>query len=783
MDIEKLLQELTLEEKASLCSGKDFWHTKAIERLGIPEVMMCDGPNGLRKQEKEEDHLGLNESIKAVCFPTASAVAASFDVELARELGEKLGIECQAEHVGLLLGPGVNIKRSPLCGRNFEYYSEDPYQSSQIAAAYIQGIQSKGVGACVKHFAANNQETHRQTGNSVVDERTLHELYLASFEDAVKKGKPWGVMCSYNGVNGTFAAENKELLTDVLRHEWNYDGMVVTDWGAVKSRVKGIRAGLDLEMPGGSGALGNDAKIVKAVQDGTLSMEDLDKAAGNVLRFVQKACVSRKDGAVFDREADYQAARKMAEECAVLLKNENNVLPLAETQKVAFIGGFVKQPRMQGSGSSYINSTKVPTLEALIGGNKNIVFAQGFMVDAANSSFCSYAGAANADTEIGENMLLQEALTAAKASDIAVVFAGLPGNFEAEGADRTHLDLPREQNELIKEVSKVQPNTVVVLANGSPVTMPWVNDVAAILEMYLAGDGASEATMNLLYGRVNPSGKLAESFPLRLEDTPSFLNFPGEKGVVQYREDIFVGYRYYDKKAMPVLFPFGYGLSYTTFSYSSLQVSANKLKDTDVLTVKVTVKNTGNRTGKEVVQLYVGERKSKVRRPLRELKGFQKVELAPGESRELTFMLDKRAFAYYEVLLHDWYVESGIYEISVGPSSRNLPLSAEVELQGTRCLPLTITMETSIGELIHHPATAPVMQQMIRHSMEQRHASGMDTAAQAVGSDAETLVAGAMEMPLGALVSFGAMPEEQLLGLISMLQSNVDHYQKREENL
>ncbi len=774
MNIEALLKDLTLEEKASLCSGDDFWHTKAIQRLGITAVMMCDGPNGLRKQEGDADHLGLNESIKAVCFPTSSAVAASFDVELARRLGETLGKECQAENVSMLLGPGVNIKRSPLCGRNFEYYSEDPYQSSQMAAAYIQGLQSQGVGACIKHFAANNQESHRQTGDSVVDERTLHEIYLASFEEAVKVGQPWGVMCSYNRINGTFAAEHRELLTDILRTHWGYQGMVVTDWGAVKGRVNGILAGLDLEMPGGSGSLTNDAKIVKAVQDGFLSIEDLDKAVTNVLQFVDKAVSQHQDGVLFDREADYQAAVEAARECAVLLKNEGSVLPLTKGVKAAFIGGFVEKPRIQGSGSSFINSTKVPTIAGLIQENSEISYAKGFAVDAGGTENCSYAGAnAHVGDDIDEH-LLTEAVELAKSSEVAVIFAGLPGSFESEGADRTHLDLPANQNRLIEEVCKVQPNTVVVLANGSPVTMPWADSVSAILEIYLAGDGASEAVLSLLYGESNPSGKLAESFPLRLEDTSAYLNFPGERGVVQYKEDIFVGYRYYDKKAMPVLFPFGHGLSYTTFSYSDLTLSAGKMKDTDTLTASVTVTNTGAVVGKEVVQLYVGEQNSKVRRPVRELKGFEKIELAPGESKTVTFVLNKRSFAYYETAIHDWFVESACYEISVGSSSRDIRAGGVVQVEGTGYLPLTVTLETSIGELINHPATAATMEQLIQRSIAQRHGSDSAAAATAAMGDGADLVAGAMEMPIGALLSFGVMPEEQLMGLIAMLQAAVE---------
>ena len=777
MEVKEILQKLTLEEKASLCSGQDFWHTKAVERLDIPEVMMCDGPNGLRKQEEEADHLGMNESIKAVCFPTASAIAASFDVELARRLGEILGEECQAENVGLLLGPGVNIKRSPLCGRNFEYYSEDPFQSGQMASAYIEGIQSRGVGACIKHFAANNQETHRQTGDSIVDERTLNEIYLASFEEAVKKAKPWGVMCSYNRVNGTFSAENRQLLTDVLRDDWKYDGMVVTDWGAVKDRVKGIKVGLDLEMPGGKGSLGNDAKIIKAVQDGSLSMEELDQAVFNVLCFVQKTMEKKRKEYQFDREKDYEAAKQMAEECAVLLKNKNQLLPLEETQKILFVGGFAEKPRIQGSGSSYINSTKVPSIKELISERKNIRFVQGYEISAINSAFCSYAGAVQNEKK-RENTLLNEAIEAAKNSDVTVIFAGLPGNFEAEGADRTHLNLPEEQNQLIEEICKIQPNTVIVLSNGAPISMPWAEDVSSILEMYLAGDGASEAILDLLFGRANPSGKLAESFPLRLEDTPSYLNFPGERGVVRYKEDIFVGYRYYDKKNMPVLFPFGHGLSYTTFEYSDLRISKQKMKDTETLEVSVKVTNTGKVGGKEVVQLYVGAKESQVRRPVRELKGFQKIKLEAGESKVLQFLLNERSFAYYEPIIHDWFVESGFYEISVGTSSRNLSLYEMVEVEGTRCLPLSISMETSIGTLIEHPATAPVMEQMIQKSMEKRYGGNMETTAQAIGGSREELIAGAMEMPLGALVSFGTMSEDQLNSLILMLQGCADSFEK-----
>ena len=752
MDIEQLLKDMTLEEKASLCSGHDFWHTKTVERLGIPAVMMCDGPNGLRKQEGEGDHLGINESIKAVCFPTSSAVAASFDVDMACHLGEVLGNECQAENIAMLLGPGMNIKRSPLCGRNFEYYSEDPYVSSQMGKAYIEGIQSRKVGACVKHFATNNQETRRMNGDSVVDERTWHEIYLESFRDAISGARPVGVMCAYNKTNGTYAAESRLLLTDILRKAWGYEGFVVTDWGAVKDRVKGVAAGLDLEMPGGDGARANDAKIVKAVQDGTLTMEQLDAVVKNVLTFVKNAVENRDETAVFDREADYREAVKMAENCAVLLKNEDKVLPLEEGKKIAFVGGFVEKPRCQGSGSSHINSTKVPSIAELIAGRDEIAYAKGFDLDA----------------EEPDESLQAEAAALAKESDVTVIFAGLPNRYESEGADRKHMRIPENQNALISAVAEVSDKVAVVLFNGSPVEMPWKDDVEAILEMYLGGDGVSEAAMALLYGEANPSGKLAETFPVKLADNPSYLNFPGEAGVAEYHEGIYVGYRYYDKKEMEVLFPFGHGLSYTTFAYSDLKISAEKITDQEKLTVSVTVTNTGDRAGKEVVQLYVGSTNSSVRRPVRELKRFAKVALNPGESREVTFTLDAHAFAYYEVKIHDFYVESGEYVISVGSSSRDIRCEGSVAVEGTKTLPITVTRETLIGELAKLPAGRAMLEQLVTRI--HRDAPSAKGDLDALGEGRKTEAQKAMfEMPLGALATYGVMGGEQLDHMIAEL--------------
>lgn len=757
-NIEQLLHKMTLEEKASLCSGEDFWHTKAIERLGIERMMLSDGPNGVRLQEGEADHLGINQSVSAVCFPTSSAVASSFDTELAYHMGEVLAKECQALGVSMLLGPGVNIKRSPLCGRNFEYYSEDPYLSTKLGAAYIKGVEDQGVGSCIKHYAANNQETKRQTGNSVVDERTLHEIYLASFEGAVKEGKPSGVMCSYNQINGTYAAEHKELLTEILKENWQYQGVVMTDWGAIKDRVKGIIAGLDLEMPGGDSSKKNDRLIVEAVKNGRISEEQLDNTVKRILAFVMKTIEKRNSEIVFDRDADYHEAVSIAKECAVLLKNDKNILPLKKNKMAAFIGGFVEKPRYQGSGSSHINSKKVPKLLDLIQEQSQISYAKGFSVD---------------EDEV-DKALEEEAVTLAKNSDVAVIFAGLPGRYETEGTDRNNIHIPENQNALITRVADVQPNTVVVLYNGSPVSMPWIGEVAAVLEMHLAGDGVSEATMALLYGEANPSGKLAETYPIQLEDNPSFLNFPGEDGIVEYHEGIFVGYRYYEKKKSKVLFPFGHGLGYTQFTYSDLTLSDVRATDTDKIKVTVQVKNTGNLTGKEVVQLYVGQKNSKVRRPVKELKGFTKVELKPGEEQEVSFILERRSFSYYETKLHDFYAPTGIYSIAVGSSSADIRLETELAFEAAKALPMEITLETTFADLFEHPKLRPMAEQLLQKMMQRRSGEYREMGEAAVASMGEAS-GGIMDvilgMSMGAIINFGAMTEEQVYALMEQFRS------------
>ena len=750
MDIKKLISQMTLEEKASLCSGADSWHTKSVERLGVPSMMMSDGPHGLRKQEGETDHLGINSSIETVCYPTASALASSFDREVMAELGHALGRECQAEDVGMLLGPGVNMKRSPLCGRNFEYFSEDPYLAGELAVAYISALQEEGIAACVKHFACNDQETRRMSGSSNLSERALHEIYLPAFEAAVKKGHVKSVMCAYNAVNGIFCAENKELLTDILRNHWGFDGMVVTDWGAVKDRVKGLLVGVDLEMPGGPG--NQDQKIVEAVTNGTLSESVLDQAVENILELMNGYMEARKRDTVIDRGEYANLSAKLAAQCAVLLKNED-VLPLSKDVSVAFIGEFAAHPRYQGAGSSHINVPHpISAVEAAQG--RQIVYALGYDVHGNGSA----------------PQLLEEAVDLAKQVDVPVIFAGLPDSFETEGCDRETMALPDDQNALISAVATVNPNTVVVLHGGAPMELPWLEQVKAVMCVYLGGQNVGAAAVKLLYGEENPSGKLAESWPVKLSDNPSFLNFPGEDGQVEYHEDIFIGYRYYDKKKMPVLFPFGHGLSYTTFAYSDLTLSQTSIRDTDTLTVTCKVKNTGSRAGKETVQLYVRDEKSSVRRPVRELKGFTKVNLKPGEEQTVSFTLDKRAFAYYEPKIHDWFVESGTFFVEIGASSRDIRLTQVVEITGSVQIPYHFTRRSTVGDLNHTEKGRTVLKGMLAANAS-RNAKRAEEGVRSMGEGSDKMMqAMMMEMPLGSLVSLGgSMTDQQLDDLISSL--------------
>ena len=728
---------MTLEEKAGLCSGLDFWHTKPVERLGIPATMVSDGPHGLRKQDEEGDHLGINDSIKAVCFPAACATAASFDKELIGKMGEAIGDSCQHEKLSVVLGPAVNIKRSPLCGRNFEYFSEDPYLAGKMSAAYINGVQSRNVGTSIKHFAANNQEHRRMSSSSDADERTLREIYFPAFEISVKEAQPWTVMCSYNKVNGTYASENPWLLTDVLRKEWGFEGYVMSDWGAVSNRVKGVVAGLDLEMPASGGV--NDAKIVAAVKKGELDEKLVDLCCERILNIIFRYQETAKPETPWDKEAQHAFSGQIAADCMVLLKNDCDVLPLNKEDAIAFIGEFAQKPRFQGGGSSHINSFKTTSaVEAAKG--LNVTYAQGYSV---------------AKDEASDEMIA-EAVKAAKAAKVAVVFAGLPDSYESEGYDRTHMAMPACQNKLIEAVAAANPNTVVVLYNGSPVEMPWIGKVKAVLEAYLGGQNVGDATVKVLFGDVNPSGHLPESFPYTLQDNPSYLYSGGEGNRTEYREGVFVGYRYYDKKDMDVLFPFGHGLSYTTFAYSNLRLSAKEIKDTDTLTVTVTVTNTGKRFGKAVAQLYVGDRESTPIRPVRELKGFEKVALNPGESKDVPFTLDKRSFAYWNETIHDWHVETGDFTIEVGGSSRDLPLCDSVKVESTVELPRHYDLDSIFMDLLADPKAKAVIDPFIQKLQAAFMPEDEGTTEAAKEAVSEDMGAAMLNyMPLRGILSFG----------------------------
>lgn len=754
MDIKALVSQMTLEEKAGLCSGLDFWHTKPVERLGVPSVMVSDGPHGLRKQDEKADHLGVNESIQAVCMPAACATAASFDPDMIEKMGEAIGDSCQHEQLSVVLGPAVNIKRSPLCGRNFEYFSEDPYLAGKMSTALIKGIQSRNVGTSIKHFAANNQEHRRMSSSSNADERTLREIYFLAFEMSVKEAQPWTVMCSYNKINGVFASENPWLLTDVLRKEWGFEGYVMSDWGAVSDRVAGVAAGLDLEMPASGGI--NDAKIVEAVKSGALDEKLLDQAVERILTINYRYLENAKPETPWDKEAQHLQAADIAADCMVLLKNEG-VLPLSEEDEVAFIGEFAAKPRFQGGGSSHINSFRTTSaVEAAAG--KKVTYVQGYSVakDAATDD------------------MIAQAVAAAKKARVAVVFAGLPDSYESEGYDRTHMNMPACQNKLIEAVAEANPNTVVVLYNGSPVEMPWIGKVKAVLEAYLGGQAVGLATVRVLYGEVNPSGHLPESFPRKLSDNPSYLFYGGEGNQADYREGVFVGYRYYDKKEMDVLFPFGYGLSYTSFAYSNLRLSAAEITDQDTLTVTVTVTNTGSRFGKTVVQLYVGEKQSEVLRPVRELKGFEKVALQPGESKDVSFTLNKRAFAYWNEEIHDWHVKTGEFTIDVGQSSRSLDVSATVKVNSTVKIKKHYTMDTIFMDLMADPDAVKVMTPLlegIQKTLVPESDGGSDAAQEAIS--AEMGMAMMQYMPLRGALSFGGgmISQEIMDNLLNQLNS------------
>jgi beta-glucosidase len=681
-----LVAEMTLEEKALLISGDGWWKTHAIDRLQIPSVCMTDGPHGLRKVEGGS----LSPGVPATCFPTASALASSWDTDLIRQVGIALAEECQANDVQILLGPGVNMKRSSLGGRNFEYLSEDPFLAGKLAAAYIQGVQSQGVGTSIKHYAVNNQELERMATSSNLDERTLYEIYLPAFEIAVKEAQPWSVMAAYNLVNGVPATENVVLLQQILRTQWGFRGFVVSDWGAVNDHVKGVNAGLNLEMPGSAAYHRN--KIIEGAGTGQISQVVLDEVVESLLAVLLEAKDRHRPGATFDVAQHDALARRAGGESLVLLKNEGNLLPLevGKIKTIAVIGAFSKTPRYQGAGSSQVNPTRVSTaydeLVKLVGNDAVIRYASGYLEEGETT-----------------DQLIDEARQQAAGADVAVVFAGLPDSFESEGFDRASLDMPAGHNRLIEAVRAVQSNVAVVLMNGSAVTMPWADQVPAIVEAWLGGQAGGGAIADVLTGKVNPSGKLSETFPARLEDTPPYPDFPARNKEANYGEGIFIGYRHFDARKIAPLFPFGFGLSYTTFAYSDLRLNASTIKDTDGLTVELKVKNTGQVAGKEVVQLYVHEQSPKLVRPEKELKAFAKVTLQPGEEKIVSFQLLRRDFAFYDASSHDWSVSPGKFDILVGSSSRDVPLRQTIDMEVAQLGHPSLTRHSLLKEFASHP--------------------------------------------------------------------------------
>ncbi len=662
-----LISQMTLKEKASLCSGKDFWHLKSIERLGLPEIMVCDGPHGLRKQNAENKKVGIGNSYPATCFPTAVTTACSWDRDLIYKMGQALAEECLQHGVSVLLGPGVNMKRSPLCGRNFEYFSEDPELAGEMGASFIAGVQSKGIGTSLKHFAGNSQEMKRMTSNSIIDERALREIYLRAFEKAVKKSQPWTVMNAYNLLNGTYCSENDWLQNKVLRDEWGFKGAVVSDWGAVNDRVAGLNAGNDLEMPSSGGV--NDAKIVEAVKCGVIDETTLDERVDKLIDIILKGAANKKPGYKFDVKAHNLLSRQIAEQSMVLLKNDGNILPLkrVEGEYVAVIGAFADNPRYQGAGSSIINPTMIDSGRRAFNNSPiSVKFADGYDRSGKRKN---------------EDAYITEACNLAKNASKAVVFIGLTDDYESEGFDRSTMKLPDGHNRLVEAVSRVNDNVIVVLEGGSPVEMPWADDVKAILNAYLGGQSVAPAIVDVLTGKANPCGKLAETYPVCLKDTPTSFRYPDSKEDVQYRESIFIGYRYYDKVGRNVRFPFGFGLSYTSFEYSDIKLKKKNLTKGEGAKVTFTIKNTGDVAGSEIAQVYVTKPESKIFRAPKELKGFVKIHLDPGEEKKVTVELDDRAFAFWNTATEDWCVESGEYKILVGASSRDIRLEAAAKMK------------------------------------------------------------------------------------------------------
>ncbi|MFD4323610.1 glycoside hydrolase family 3 C-terminal domain-containing protein [Nocardioides sp. NPDC058538] len=747
-----LVAEMTLEEKAGLVSGAAFWTTRPVERLGIPTVTMTDGPHGVRMQREAADHVGLNASEPATCFPTASSTGSTWNPELIAEMGVALARESRSLGVDLLLGPGVNIKRSPLCGRNFEYFSEDPFHAGVMGAAFVRGVQSQGVGTSVKHFAANNQETDRMRVDAQVDERTLREIYFPAFERTVRESAPATVMCSYNRVNGTHASQNSWLLTDVLRNDWEFGGYVVSDWGAVVDPVAAVAAGLDLEMPSTSDR--SPGAIIAAVASGTLPESALDDAVSRILTVHDRLLVDREPAQPVDPDAHHALARRLAAEGAVLLANEQDILPLsaADGGSIAVIGEFAQTPRYQGAGSSHVSPTRLDDALTAIreATSRTVDFAAGFTFDGA-----------------GDDALHEEAVALAGRSSVVVMFLGLPAKDESEGFDRTHLLIPQTQRTLLAAIARVNPNIVVVLSNGGIVSLDGIIGTApAVLEMWLAGQASGAAAADLVFGAAQPGGRLAETIPLALTHTPAYVNWPGENGVVRYGEGLYVGYRWYDKTGQGVAVPFGYGLSYTTFEHADMTVAVPDAT-TPYAVVDVTVRNTGNRGGAEVVQVYVTDEEASVGRPERELKGFVKVWLAPGEQQVVRIELDERAFAFWSP--SGWRVEPGAFTIHAGQHSRRLPLTETVTLD-VPAPPATLDLDSTLAEWVTHPVGMHVLQEAMTEIGQQADALTNEEFLPLFGS-----------MPLRTILGFAQQSnaavfdvDEALTGLLAAVRSATD---------
>ncbi|WP_157250285.1 glycoside hydrolase family 3 C-terminal domain-containing protein [Nonomuraea typhae] len=691
-----MTENLSLDDKAALTSGASWWHTVALPEAGIPAIHMSDGPHGLRTQDDQAaDHLGLNQSAPATCFPPAVTLASTWDTALAERVGAALGREARAHGVHVLLGPGVNIKRSPLCGRNFEYFSEDPLLSGVLGVSWVNGLQGQGVGASVKHYAANNQETRRMTVSADVDLRTLREIYLPAFRRVITQADPWTVMCSYNRLNGVHASQNHWLLTEVLRGEWGYTGLVVSDWGAVVDRVKALAAGLDLEMPSSQGA--GPARVAAAVRAGDLDEQALERSVARIVGLARKATTD--PAATYDRDEHHALAREVAARGAVLLKNDGDLLPLDATapQRIAVLGEFARTPRYQGAGSSTVNPTRLDdALSAIVAAapSATVTFAPGFGVD---------------DPHADAAALREEAVRQAVAADVVLLFLGLPPSYESEGYDREHLELPAEQTALLAEVLAANPRVAVILANGGVVRLSgWIHEAPAVLEGWLGGQAGGSATADLLFGVANPSGKLTETIPVRLADTPAHLTWPGDNDHAVYGEGLFVGYRYYDAREMDVTFPFGHGLSYTRFAYSGLRTAAGP----DGVDVTVTIANTGSRTGHEVVQVYLGAPGSRVRRAVRELKGFAAVRLEPGQSRAVTIRIPRDDLAYFDLATGSWLVEELDYHVEAGASSRDIRLSATVRVTGDPREP-ALSADATLAEWLDHPVGGPLITDLL----------------------------------------------------------------------